>query len=338
MDKIKNQFRKSFFMVNKLYLFVIFIGLFLQDATLGFYYFILSIIIFVLKTLRSKLPISTDKDFIRNTYTYKSIKNKDLKMDIWYPSKKYKKPYPLVYFCHGGGWISGFRNQPNNVSWCKYLADKGFAVVSIDYRYGYKNTMEDILSDYTDGIKYIKKRSNKFNIDKENIILMGLSAGGHLSLLYSTYNTLKSPKSEMMKGIKSVVAYYSPTDLKDILDEDNKSLFARFATKQTMKGSPEEFNKIYEYYSPINYVSESMVPTLIVHGKNDNTVPFNSSVKFIKKLHLYNVKYDFLVHKTGDHSFDTNLKDYATVNILDKTVRFIRKYIEKGKTYENNQY
>lgn len=336
MDKIKEKFRRSFFIVNKLYLFLIFIGLLLEDVTLGFYYFILSIIVFMWKTLTSKIPISTNKDFYKTTHIYKKIDDKDLKMDIWYPSNKYTKFYPLVYFCHGGGWISGFRNQPNNVSWCKYLADKGFAVASIDYRYGYKNTMQDILSDYSDGLKYLKRRHKKFNIDKSNIILMGLSAGGHLSLLYSTYHTLKDPSDESMKGIKGVVAYYSPTDLKDILDEDNKSLFARFATKQTMKGSPEDLKKIYEYYSPINYVSESMIPTLMVHGINDNTVPFSSSVKFVKKLNEYNVKHNFLVHKKADHSFDTKLKDYATVNILDKTVRFIRKSVERRSNYENN--
>lgn len=336
MDKIKEKLRGSFFIVNKLYLFLIFIGLLLQDVSLGFYYFILSIIIFIWRTLTSKVPISTTKDFNKLTYAYKKIKNKTLKMDIWYPAGKYKKSYPLVYFCHGGGWISGFRNQPNNVSWCKYLAGKGFAVASIDYRYGYKNTMKDILSDYSDGIKYLKKNYRKLNIDKSNIVLMGLSAGGHLSLLYSTYHTLKDSNGEPMKGIKGVVAYYSPTDLKDILTEDNKSLFARFSTKKTMKGSPEELEKIYDYYSPINYVSESMVPTLIAHGKNDTTVPFDSSVKFIKKLYAYNVKYTFLVHKKADHSFDTKLKDYTTVNILDKTVRFIRKSIEKGSKHENN--
>lgn len=336
MDKIKEKFRGSFFIVNKLYLFLIFIGLVLEDVTLGFYYFILSILVFIWKTLTSKVPISTNKDFHKLTYIYKEVEDKDLKLDIWYPSKKCKQPYPLVYFCHGGGWISGFRNQPNNVSWCKYLADKGFVVASIDYRYGYKNTMLDILSDYSDGLKYLRERHDQLNIDKSNITLMGLSAGGHLSLLFSTYHTLKNPISDSMKGIKSVVAYYSPTDLQDILDEDNKSLFAKFATKQTMKGSPEEIRKIYEYYSPINYVSESMIPTLIVHGMKDNTVPFSSSVKFVKKLNDYNVKHSFLVHKKADHSFDTRLKDYATINILDKTVRFIRKSVERGNYYENN--
>lgn len=336
MDKIKEKLRGSFFVVNKIYVFLIFIGLLIQDVTLGIYYFILSILIFLWKTLTSKVPISTNKDFQKKTYIYKQIKDKSLKMDIWYPSEKHKKPYPLVYFCHGGGWISGFRNQPNNVSWCKYLADKGFVVASIDYRYGYKNTMQDILSDYSDGLKYIKARYKMFKIDPSNMVLMGLSAGGHLSLLYSTYHTLRNPNNEYMKGIKSVVAYYSPTDLKDILHEENKSLFAKFATKQTMKGNPEELEKIYNYFSPINYVSESMIPTLMVHGKNDNIVPFNSSVKFVQKLNKYNVKYNFLVHKNAGHSFDTRLKDYTTINILDKTVRFIKKSVKERGNYENN--
>ena len=336
MEKIKRKFRESFFIVNKIYLFLIFIALTIGDATLGFYYFILSIIMFIWKTLGSKIPIDTNKDFHKITRVYKEVEDKELKVDIWYPNKKYSGPYPLVYFCHGGGWISGFRNQPNNVSWCKFLSDKGFIVASIDYRFGYKNTMDDILSDYSDGLKYLKINCKDLNIDKSNIVLMGLSAGGHLSLLYSTYNTLKDKFSESMDGIKSVVAYYPPTNLKDILDEDNKSLFARFATKRTMKGSPEDIEKIYDYYSPINYVSESMIPTLIVHGVNDNTVPFNSSVKFVNKLKEYNVPHSFFIHKKADHSFDTRLKDYTTVNILDKTFRFIKKSIQKRSNYENN--
>ncbi len=79
-----------------------------------------------------------------------------------------------------------------------------------------------------------------------------------------------------------------------------------------------------------------MIPTLIAHGKLDNTVPFQSSINFIKKLDYYNVDHTFLVHKYGDHSFDTNLSDYSTISILDKTVRYIRKSTKKGKKNDNN--
>lgn len=323
MKKIKEKLRKSFFIVNKLYLFLILLGLVIEDISYGIYYFFISLFIYGWKTLTYKLPMSTPKEINHFTYSYKTTDDKDLKMDIWYPPDKTKKIYPLVYFCHGGGWISGFRNQPNNVSWCKYLASKGLAVASIDYRYGLKNTMDDILSDYTDGINYIRNNYKELNIDINNIILMGLSAGGHLALLYASYNTFVG-NEEKMKGIKSVVSYYPPTDLKDLFISDNKSLFAKFAASKTLKGKPTEIQEIYEYYSPVHWLSEKMIPTLIVHGKLDNVVPFTSSVKFIKMLYNYSVKHKFLIHKNGNHSFDTRLRDYYTVKIIESTVRFIK--------------
>ncbi|HSH35177.1 alpha/beta hydrolase [Schnuerera sp.] len=326
MEKIKEKLKKSYFIANKVYLFLIFILLAIEDFSLGFYYFLISLFIYGWKTLKSKVPIEVSKKFKSRTFVYKRAQNRDLKLDLWLPSNA-RKNNPLVFFCHGGGWISGFRNQPNNVSWCKYLASKGLAVVSIDYRYGYRNTMEDILSDYTDALNYVKKNHKKLSIDKDNIVLMGLSAGAHLSLLYTAYHTNENNK-EKMKGIKSVVAYYPPTDLSAIFVAENKSIFARFATKKTLKGSPVKKEEIYNYYSPINWISNNMVSCLIAHGKMDTTVPFKSSVNFIKVLKKYKIKYTFLVHRKGGHSFDTKLKDIGTVNILERTVRFIKKTID----------
>ncbi|HHV45849.1 MAG TPA: alpha/beta hydrolase [Tissierellia bacterium] len=325
MGKIRDRIRKSYFIVNKLYYLILFLFLTITDFSLGFYYFLLSLIIFGYKTLRSKIPIEVDKDFKPETFVYKELKDRNLKLDLWLPSNK--KKYPVVFFCHGGGWISGFRNQPNNVSWCKYLASKNLAVVSIDYRYGYKNTMEDILSDYSDALEFVKKNHEALSIDKDRIVLMGLSAGGHLSLLYSTYYT-KTGNSEKMEGIKGVVAYYAPSDLRDIFIADNKSIFSRFATRKTLKADPEEKEDIYRYYSPITYVSKNMIPCLLVHGREDQVVPFNSSIKFAEKLKEYNIKYRFLVHKKGEHSFDTRRKDLSTVNILEGTLRFIKSLVE----------
>ncbi|WIV12026.1 alpha/beta hydrolase [Proteiniborus sp. MB09-C3] len=323
MDKLKEKFRTSFFIVNKLYLVLIFIVLAVENLTLGFYYFLISIFIYTWKILNSRIPINVSKKLEPKTFIYKKTKNKDLKLDIWLPSKN-KTTTPLVFFCHGGGWISGSRNQPNNVSWCKYLAAKGFAVASIDYRYGYRNTMDDILLDYRDALNYVIKNSKRLSVNKDNIVLMGLSAGGHLSLLYSTYHTYNKNK-ESMSGIKGVVAYYAPSDINDIFVSENKSIFARFATSQTLKGIAAPKEEIFNYYSPITWISENMIPCLIVHGKLDTTVPFKSSVKFVSKLKEYNIKHTFMVHKKGGHSFDTKLKDMTTVNILEKTARFIRK-------------
>ena len=330
MENLKEKISGSFFVINKLYLLFIFLLLSIVDITIGIYYFFLSAIIYIWKILKSKVPIEINKDFTCKTFVYKKLKKRKLKLDLWLPGNE--KRYPVVFFCHGGGWISGFRNQPNNVSWCKYLASKNFAVVSIDYRYGYKNSMENILSDYSDALEYVRKNHDKLSIDINNIILMGLSAGGHLSLLYSTYYT-KTENKEKMEGIKGVVAYYAPTDLRDIFKTDNKSIFSRFATRQTMKANPKSKEEIYNYYSPINWVSNNMIPCLLVHGTLDNVVPFNSTVKFSQKLKENNIKHTLLVHKNGKHSVDTRLKDITTINILERTVSFIREAFNEAYKY-----
>ena len=273
-----------------------------------------------------RVPLEPKENFKYRTYVYKKTSVQQLRLDIWYPNEE-KNNYPVILFAHGGGWVSGFRNQPNNVSWSKFLAAKGFAVVSIDYRYGINNEMEDILGDYSDAIHYVKQNAAKLTLDKENIILMGLSAGGHLSLLYSSYYTYHATQekyTEKMKGIKGVIAYYSPSDLKDVFDKDNKSLFARFATITTMKGMPKTIGDVYEYYSPINWISPKMIPTFLAHGKMDDVVPFKSSVKLAKKLKKNDITYRFFVHKKGNHTFEFILKDFQTVRILENTVKFLK--------------
>lgn len=335
MEKIKNKIKQSFFIVNKLYLFIVFLLLSIQNLGLGIIYFLGTLFVFIWKTLRSKVPMEVNNEIEVKSFSYKIVNGKELKIDLYYPMDKTKKTYPLVYFCHGGGWISGFRNQRNNISWCRYLASKGFIASSIDYRYGYKYTIEDILSDYSDGLDFIKMNFQDLKIDKKNIVLMGLSAGGHLALLYSTFNTFMG-NQDAVKGIKSVVAYYPPSDLKDLFDKDNKSLFARFSASRTLKGTPKEEEEVYRNASPINWVSDKMIPTLLVHGKLDNVVPFESSIKLIKIFKKFNVKFRFLVHNKGPHSFDTVLKDYKTVDTIKKTIRFIKTSVKGDQTNENN--
>ncbi|WP_459995709.1 alpha/beta hydrolase fold domain-containing protein [Marinitoga arctica] len=283
-------------------------------------------ILYILNLLNRKLPIDAENFDGPYTYTYKKVNNRDLKLDIYYP--KEKGIHPIVFFTHGGGWVSGFRNQKNNVSWCKFLASKGFAVVSIDYRLGISHTMDDILSDYTDALNFIKEKAYNLSLDKNKIVLMGLSAGGHLSLLYYAYNTfVKNEKN--ISGIQGVVAYYTPSNLKHLFDKDVKSVFAKIATATTLKDlpTPTKDGK-YLYYSPIFWINKNMKPILLVHGKKDKTVPFSSSVELLKKLREKGVQTKILVHKNGDHAFEFENRDIQTIRILHETVKFIRSLMK----------
>jgi len=324
--KLFRRVKNSYFMVNKLYLWILFFILLAFNAAVAF---VGAAVVFVLFLFTRRVPLEPKEHFRFDTYVYKRMGNSNLKMDIWYPNEE-KVRYPTVFFAHGGGWISGFRNMPNNISWSKYLASKGFAVVSVDYRYGYNNGMEEILHDYTDALAYIRENGKMLKLNTNKMALMGLSAGGHLALLYAAYYTYKTsvdidvPAVKKLEGIQGVVAFYAPSDLKDVFEKDNKSLFARFATRTTMKGMPDEIGDIYDYYSPVKWVSRDMLPTFIAHGREDTVVPVESSVKLAGKLKECGVKYKFFVHKRGDHGFEFKLKDFQTVRILEDTVKYLK--------------
>ncbi|WP_198029610.1 MULTISPECIES: alpha/beta hydrolase [Marinitoga] len=314
--------------LKKILAFFVIIGTLTWGGIVIVFTFFLWASLYIINLLRKKLPIDAYDFRGPYTYTYKTEGKLQLKMDIYYPKNHNKEKLPVIFFAHGGGWVSGFRNQPNNVSWCKFIASKGFAVVSIDYRFGISHTMDEILSDYTDALNFIKKNAQKLYFDKNNIILMGLSAGGHLSLLYYSYNTFLK-KKDKISGIKGVIAYYAPSDLMDLFDKNVKSVFAKVAVTATLKGLPvKEKTGKYLYYSPIFWINENMNPVLLVHGKEDKVVPFSSSVKLYKKLKEKGVKVKFFVHKYGDHGFEFENNDIQTIKILNETIKFMRGLIK----------
>ncbi|QTA37378.1 alpha/beta hydrolase [Thermosipho ferrireducens] len=305
--------------VKRLLYLAIFLSAFVNIGIFIFIIVILNIPL-IKRTVLGKLPIKVPKkswEFIK-TVQYK----KRLFMDILYPSSG-MPPFPVVIFAHGGGWITGYRRQPNNISWYNYLVFNGLAVVSIDYRYGYLYDIEDLLDDYEDAINYIYMNAPNLKLDPKNISLMGLSAGGHLALCYTFIrNNQKRPT------IKNIVAYYAPSNLLDLWSHDSTSIFAKFAVATTLKRIPGKSRELYMKYSPINFVpKKNSPPILLVHGMKDNVVPVKSSIKLYKTLKTNGTNAKILLHPEGNHGFEFVLKDELTKKILQKTVEFLKEVI-----------
>lgn len=255
------------------------------------------------KSILGRLPFKLEKKPWSRKKTFKYKDN--LWLDVYFPKEKSDH---VVLFAHGGGWISGYRRQPNNVSWYKFLVSKGFIVATIDYRYGILNDIDQLIEDISDAYNFVKDK-----LRPNKISLIGLSAGGHLALYYGF---------KYKPDIENIVAYYSPADLLDIMNSE--SLFARFAVSATLKRLPRSSKDVYIRYSPITYVDENMKPVLLVHGIKDKVVPYVSSVKLHKKLRSKGNYSKLLLHPFGDHGFEFVLKDEKTREILLKTVEFLR--------------
>lgn len=323
-ERIKKleRLKKSWLLSNRHYLLPLIGGLTVVNAALGLGSIVVVLAVSLVNVFRAKLPIDPGGTYEAETFVYKKAGNVELKLDVWHPAGG-ELSRGTVFFAHGGGWISGFRNQPNNVSWCRFLASRGFSVVSIDYRFGFRNTMADILEDYSDALWFVKENAASLRISKDKITLLGLSAGGHLALSYAAFNSSLKNKAAL-EGIKGVVAYYAPADLRDLFSDEDKSLFVRFAAASTMKTLPQFDEEAYRRYSPITWFTAEMAPVLVVHARKDQVVPFRSSFKMVKRLKELKVPCRFLVHKTGGHCFEVKSKDYRTTRILEETVRFMK--------------
>lgn len=113
-----------------------------------------------------------------------SLEEHDIPVRIFLPEDTVDKPRVLVFF-HGGGWVIG--NIDSYTSVCSNMAKQtGHIVVSVDYRlapeFKFPNAPEDC---YAVTKEIFKEAAVLFDINKEDITLIGDSAGGNLAAVVS---------------------------------------------------------------------------------------------------------------------------------------------------------
>lgn len=94
------------------------------------------------------------------------------------------KPKRILIFFHGGGWVIGNIDSYSNA--CTNMANyTGATVVSVDYRLAPEHRFPKGLEDCYTVTKEIYQNADYFNTDKDNITIIGDSAGGNLAAAVS---------------------------------------------------------------------------------------------------------------------------------------------------------
>lgn len=118
-------------------------------------------------------------------------------LDFW--KAESAKPTPLLYYIHGGGWVTGDKAMVGDVT--PYL-NAGISVASINYRYvtqaiiaGVKPPVEWPIRDIARALQFVRSKATEWNIDKERVGGSGPSAGACSSLWLAFHPDLADPKS-----------------------------------------------------------------------------------------------------------------------------------------------
>ena len=88
-------------------------------------------------------------------------------------------PLPTVVWTHGGGWVSGSKEQV--ASYAKIVASHGYTVVAVDYSIAPGATYPTPLFELNDALAYVTEHADELGVDPERIVLAGDSAGSQIS-------------------------------------------------------------------------------------------------------------------------------------------------------------
>ncbi len=247
------------------------------------------------------------------TIEYKKTADKNLIADF-YPSAT-NSLSPLVIVIHGGSWQSGDSKQLPELN--SFLAKKGYNVAAITYRLAPEYKAPAPVEDTKDAIAYFTAHAATFNIDTNNIILLGRSAGGQIALC-AGYDTAQ-------KNIKGIISFYGPADMvwggrlkvnKLVINTDE--IYNNY-----FGGLIDEVPQKFKESSAIDHAAAASPPTLMIHGTNDPLVFYQHEVRLQKRLNELHVPNYYLQLPFATHGCDYSLKGPAGQVSKYAVLRFI---------------
>jgi len=229
---------------------------------------------------------------VEKPHTFKS-QNYELSAFLHIP-KNMKAPITILLHGFTGNKIESNRLY---VDLARTLCNSGIAVLRFDYR-GHGDSpcsFEDfrIVWAYEDAeaaIKHvIEELSDK--VDSKRIGLVGLSLGGAVAIRSSV---------KFKSVIKALVLLSPAINFSEIIkaEELSSDNYVYLGPQRIRKESIKELAQV----NLMNMADKINAPTLIIHSKDDNVVPYEQSVKFHDKL---TCKKKLILLEEGGHVFST---------------------------------
>ncbi len=233
----------------------------------------------------------------------------------------------VILYIHGGGWIAG--DKEVYLETLKSNSEKGFISAAINYRYadGKKVTCEDILDDIDAALIKIKSLCQEKGVLVNKVMLTGGSAGGHLSLMYA-YTRADTASITPV----AVVSCAGPTDLCDSnfyitqYEEDIRKMISKISGGDILNHDLIDSKSKLDAASPINFVDENTVPTILCHGTIDDVVPYSNATTLYDLLVKFNVECELITFDNSGHGLES---DYDATKYADQRFyEFAEKHLK----------
>lgn len=260
----------------------------------------------------------------KQTYSFANRNTQTLQMDVYKSGDididSASINQPCLLFVFGGGFKEGSRDADLYKDYFNYFANKGFTVVSIDYRLGMKgekapsifnykpmeNSIAIAVEDLYAATDYLLKNSNELKIDTTQIIISGSSAGA-VTVLQADY------------------------------EKRNNKPSARILSKPFQFAGVIAFaGSIFSHEGTPSYLI-APAPTLFFHGSADKLVPYNNQRLFHIGMFGSNTLakqfrkngYPYLFYSMEENGHEVS--EYPMTDFLPEIEQFIIDYVFNKK-------
>ncbi|WP_149495145.1 alpha/beta hydrolase [Roseiconus lacunae] len=217
-----------------------------------------------------------------------------------------------VVFIVSGGWRSKWSPPTQmRILLSPFLAS-GYKVFAVRHGSSPRYSIAEAVSDVRRAIRVIRNDSGQYNIDPQRIGSIGMSAGGHLTLMLATTGDdgdrdSSDPLEKTGSRITAGVALVPPSDLTNYV-WSTPGLADQYRRFPGLDISKEEAKSV----SPLYFVTPDDAPCLIISGGKDTLVLPEQGRWIHEKMDEADVENKFIVYENSGHGLGSDMHHAIT--------------------------
>lgn len=243
---------------------------------------------------------------------------------------------PIVVFVHGGSWNSGQYQDWIKNNKISFFTSRKIHLAAVNYRLSpnppslYDDNRikhPDHLNDLSKALKWLIDNAELYNIDKNNIFLMGHSAGAHLVSLLATNERFLCQVGLDLTAIKGVISldggYYLTGDLAEYKDkEDMKDIWIAYQNAFT------DDELVHYDATPLYHIhpGKKIPPFLLISGRDAFRVLANNKMTQTLNKNGYSATH----FRTGSYEHSVLFNVIGTSGDIEKEGNIIIDFIKNN--------
>lgn len=283
-----------------------------------YFYLLLSVLVILVsscsdeETLEIDPSVSYDEENVSyGTDTLQSY-------DLYLPANRSMSTTGTVILIHGGGWAGGDKEDVTGLLDLIQTKMPDYAAINMNYRLTIipDRPFDQHLEDIDLAILDLSNKRSTYQIS-DRYALIGVSAGGHLSLLYS-YTKNQNSRIKAVGNIVGPTYFLDPSYT--MTTDPALQLLQLAVTAAT--GVPYTNEEFYNTLSPYTVVDQNTIPTIQFFGAEDPIIPTTQGTLLRDRLDEYNIPNELTIYEGEGHG-------WADLNNWDDTFERFKVFVNQ---------